>query len=629
LQVIREGKEKFESLNINIYVLEIFFIIFNIVSIFVKTLYLQYTIKLQAPPFSLTGDISKFIILSTIILVLAAALLAQRKSIISLFILNILTSFVLFSDALYGRYYGIPLTIPMLYQIGFVGDISQSIFSLIKIKDFVFIIDIPVLGFFIYFLRTNIHEKLKSSQIIRNIGIIAIMVLSLIIFTFYGKNVDTTRHAYERKNIAKDFGTLYFHAYDIYDFAKQKIARNTSLKEDEKEIIREVYAGKDKDTSKYFGTERDKNLIVIQVEAMQGFVADLLIEGEEVTPFLNGLKNNSFYFNNIYHQVAGGNTSDAEFMLNNSLYPAAVGAVNYLYPLNEYLTLADILNEEGYRSRVFHSYDSSFWNREAVYRNFDYEKFYSINDFNLDEKKGWALSDDSFFKQALDISRDKGKFFSFLITLSSHHPYDAFTDIDLKTGDFEDTQLGNYLKSMNYVDMAIKNLFDDLREKNLLEDTIIVIYGDHSGLYQDQRGLLEKLLELDGSNLDWNMIQKVPLWIFNGQDGEGRTIEKTGGQIDILPTVLDLMGLSHPYALGESLLNDKPGYVVKRDGTVIIEGYYYDNQEKVLYDIESKKAVEDSSVMSIISEKQKELVVSDLILKKDLLKNDKLSEIIK
>ena len=88
------------------------------------------------------------------------------------------------------------------------------------------------------------------------------------------------------------------------------------------------------------------------------------------------------------------------------------------------------------------------------------------------------MSDDSFFKQALDISRDKGKFFSFLITLSSHHPYDAFTDIDLKTGDFEDTQLGNYLKSMNYVDMAIKNLFDDLREKNLLEDTIIVIYGD-------------------------------------------------------------------------------------------------------------------------------------------------------
>ena len=435
MQVIKGSKEKFKSLNINIYVLEILFIIFGIISIFVKTLYIQYTIKLQEPPFTLSGDISKYILLSSIILVLAAALFAQRKSIISLFILNIITSFVLFSDALYGRYYGIPLTIPILYQMGFVGDISQSILSLIKIKDLVFIIDIPIIGFLIYISRSNDYLKFKNRQKIRNISIIGSLILSVLIFTFYGKNVDTSRHAYERKNIAKDFGTIYFHGYDVYDFVKQKIARNTSLKEDEKEIIREVYARKDKDTSKYFGTGRDKNLIVIQVEAMQGFVADLIIEGKEVTPFLNQLKNNSFYFNNIYHQVAGGNTSDAEFMLNNSLYPSATGSVNYLYPMNEYLTLADILNEEGYTSRMFHSYDSSFWNREAVYRNYDYEKFYSINDFNLDEKRGWALSDDSFFKQSIDISREKNKFFSLLITLSSHHPYDAFSDIELETGE--------------------------------------------------------------------------------------------------------------------------------------------------------------------------------------------------
>ncbi|HHZ01065.1 MAG TPA: LTA synthase family protein, partial [Tissierellia bacterium] len=417
--------------------------------------------------------------------------------------------------------------------------------------------------------------------------------------------------------------------YDLYDFAKLKITKNTSLKEEEKNLVKEFYTNKDKDTSIYFGSGRDKNLLVIQVEAMQGFVADLVIEGEEVTPFLNGLKNKGFYFNNIYHQVAGGNTSDAEFMLNNSLYPAAAGAVNYLYPMNEYLTLADLLNEEGYTSRAFHSYDSSFWNREAIYRNFNYEKFYSINDFNLDEKRGWALSDDSFFRQALDISSENGKFFSFLITLSSHHPYDAFSDIDLDTGVFKDTQTGNYLKSMRYVDTAIKNLFDYLREKDLLDDTIIVIYGDHSGLYLDQRSLVEKLLKLDGSDLDWNMVQKVPLWIYNGDDLKGKTIEKTGGQIDILPTILDLMGLSHPYVLGKSLLNDNPGYAVKRDGTVILDGYYYDNQQNVLYDIRTGKVAEDSSVMSEVSRRQKELIVSDLILKKDLLKNDKLAEIIK
>lgn len=629
MQVIKTNKEKFESLNINVYILEILFIIFAIVSIFIKTLYLQYTIKLQEPPFTLTGDISKFILLSSIILVSAVSLFTQRKSILSLFILNILISFVLFSDTIYGRYYGIPLTIPILYQVGFVGDISQSILSLLKIKDFVFIIDIPFIGFLVYILRPNNYSKFENRQRLRNISLLVIIAISVLTFTFYGRDVDRARHAYERKNIAKDFGTLYFHGYDIYDFAKQKIGQNTPLKEDEKEIIRGFYSNKDNDTSKYFGTAKDKNLIVIQVEAMQGFVPELIVEGKEVTPFLNGLKNNSYYFNNIYHQVAGGNTADAEFMLNNSLYPSVTGSVNYLYPMNKYLTLADILNGEGYTSRMFHAYESSFWNREAVYKNYNYEKFYSMNDFNLEEKRGWAVSDDSFFKQSIDISEENSKFFSLLITLSSHHPYDAFSDIELETGDYNDTQVGNYLKSMKYVDMALENLFNDLKERELLENTMIVIYGDHSGLYQDQRGLVEKLLKLDGSNLDWNMVQKVPLWIFNGEAEDVKDIDKIGGQIDILPTILDLMGLSHPYSLGKSLLNENPGYVVKRDGTLILEGHYYDNLEKALYDTQTKKKVENSSIMSEISDKQNELAVSDLILKKDLLKSNRLLEIIK
>jgi hypothetical protein len=88
------------------------------------------------------------------------------------------------------------------------------------------------------------------------------------------------------------------------------------------------------------------------------------------------------------------------------------------------------------------------------------------------------------------------------------------------------------------------------------------------------------------------------------------------------------MGLSHPYGLGKSLLNENPGYLVKRDGTVILDRYYYDNQEKVIYDTQSKAKAENSLLMSEISEKQKELVVSDLILKKDLLKNNRLLEII-
>ncbi len=427
--------------------------------------------------------------------------------------------------------------------------------------------------------------------------------------------------------MVKDFGPIYFHTYDMYDFAKQKIIKNTPLKNPDKEFLKEFYLARKENISPYHGRDEDKNLLVIQVEAMQEFVVDLKIQGEEVTPFLNKLKNDSFYFSNIYHQVAGGNTSDAEFLLNTSLYPAVTGSVNYLYPVNSYISLADILNDKGYTARSFHGFESTFWNREIVYRNYGYDKYYSMNDFNLDEKRGWAISDESFFRQSMDYTQENEKFFSFFITLSSHHPYGGFNDIDLDTGDFADSQVGNYLKSIRYVDMAIENLFKNLEDQGILDNTIIVIYGDHSGLYQDQRQLVEKLLDLDGSDLDWKLIQKVPLWIYDGK--EGKVIDKIGGQIDIMPTILDLYGLEHPYILGKTLLNGEDAYAVKRDGTVILDGYYYDNLTGILYDTITKEPIENDLLMEKITLRQKELVVSDLIIRKDLINNNKLGEIIK
>lgn len=611
------------------YILEIIFALFTICSIFTKTIYLQYTLKLKEPPFTLFNDISTYILLTSVIFILSIVLFTPKRFRGILYITNIITSILLFSDALYGRYYGIPLTIPILYQIGFVDDISQSIFSLLKIKDVVFFIDLPIMGFLIFLLRNKDVKKRRRNILLRSGIIISVILVSVFSFKAKAKDVDRSRHAYERKNIAKDFGSLYFHGFDIYDFAKQRITQNMPLNDEEKHIIREFFKKKEDKKSQYFGKVPDKNLIVIQVEAMQEFVVDLVIEGKEVTPFLNKLKDNSFYFNNIYYQTAGGNTSDAEFMLNTSLYPAVTGAVNYLYPTNDFLTLGKIMKDRGYVSQAFHGYEPSFWNRETVYRNYGYDKFYSVIDFDLDDIRGWAISDKSFFKQSLDISLENEKFFSFLITLSSHHPYGGFSDIDLYTGRFEDTQVGNYLKSMRYVDTAIESLFKELEERGELDNTIIVIYGDHSGLYLDQRTLVEDLLGLDGSIIDWYKIQKVPLWIYTGSQLPGRTIEKVGGQIDILPTILDLMGIDHPYALGTSLLIEGPGSCIKRDGTVIFHDYYYDKAEKRLYHINTNNPVENPTVVEKALDKQKELMVSDIILRKDLLKNNKILEILK
>lgn len=599
----------------------------TIFSIFIKVIYLQYTIKLKEPPFSLTGDITTYILLSSIIIVLFVILWFSKRYKGMLLFLNIVLSLILFSDTLYGRYYGIPLTIPILYQIGFVNDISESIFSLLKIKDMVFFIDIPIFIVLIFLTKTSNIRFQRKKPTKRNVIIVLTILVSIVIFQRMSKRIDKSRHAYQRKNIAQDFGTLYFHGFDIYDFTKQKIMRNRPLNEKEKELIREYFSSKGNNQSKYHGMSFNKNIIVVQVEAMQEFVTDLSIGGKEITPFLNQLKKNSFYFENIYHQVAGGNTSDAEFMLNNSLYPAPTGSVNYLYSTNKFVSLGEILGKEGYVSRAFHGYEPSFWNREAVYRNYKYNKFYSSNDFELKEVRGWAISDEEFFKQSLDISLENKKFFSFLITLSSHHPYGGFDDMDLDAGKFEGTQVGNYLKSMRYVDMAVKSLFKSLRDLGELDNTMVIIYGDHNGLYEDQRVLVEELLSLDGSNVDWKKIQKVPLWIFNGQN-KGENIKKVGGQIDIMPTIMDLLGLENSFSFGKSLLIEEPGYCVKRDGTVILEDYFFDNSVKTLYHMESNEPVDSALILADIEEKQKELIVSDIILRKNLFNHNKLLEIL-
>ncbi|MCK9443677.1 MAG: LTA synthase family protein [Tissierellaceae bacterium] len=621
------SRNKFSNLLENPLFAEALLIGITIFSIFTKVIYLQYTIKLKEPPFSLLNYVSVYIFLSSITIVLFAVLWFPKRYKGILLFLNIVLSLVFFSDTLYGRYYGIPLTIPILYQIGFVNDISESIFSLLKIKDIVFFIDIPVFISLIFLTRTSTIRFQRKKSTKRNVIIALAIVLSIVAFKGLGKRVDRTRHAYQRKNIAQDFGTLYFHGFDVYDFAKQKITRNRPLREKEKELIREFFGNKGNNQSKYHGISSNKNIIVIQVEAMQEFAVDLTIEGEEVTPFLNRLKENSFYFENIYHQVAGGNTSDAEFMLNNSLYPAPTGSVNYLYPTNRFISLGEILGREGYVSRAFHGYEPSFWNREAIYRNYKYDKFYSWNDFELKEIRGWAISDESFFKQSLDISLENEKFFSFLITLSSHHPYGGFDDIDLNTGKLEGTQVGNYLKSMRYVDMAIESLFKKLKDLGELNNTMVIIYGDHNGLYEDQRALVEDLLDLDGSNVDWKKTQKVPLWIFSGQN-KGENIKKVGGQIDIMPTIMDLLGLENSFSFGKSLLMEEPGYCVKRDGTVILEDYFFDNSVKTLYHLESNEIVDNSLILADIEEKQKELIISDIILGKNLFNHDKLLEIL-
>lgn len=608
----------------NEILIKMVFVLGAVASLWVKASYLHYSIGLS--PELKIGRVHVLLAFSALIIVFLNKLIFQRKAIYSLIVTDILVSFVFFADTVYGRYYGIPLTIPILYQLGFMDDVAGSTFSLLNTKDLIFVVTIPVMITYAYYFRKTLKEKNSWK---RNVLIAILVVASIIGFKWSASDVNRMHHAYERKNIAKDLGVYYFHGYDIVDFARNKWFTSTSMDEAELETINSYLSSNPSGREVQAFYDADMNLVIIQVEAMQEFVVDLEIEGEQVTPFLNKLKEEALYFENIYHQVAAGNTSDAEFLLNVGLHPAPVGAVNYLHATNKFITLGELLKEKGYENTGFHGYQASFWNREVVYNNFKFDDFISKEDFELDEIVGWAISDVSFYRQAMDIAIQNQPFYSFLVTLSSHHPYDAFIGYEPFTGEYENTQVGNYLKSMRYVDESIEGLFERLESEGVLDETIVVIYGDHSGLYQDQKASLSGLLGLSDHYVAWESIQKVPLWIVMPESSKTGTISKTGGQVDILPTILDIMGIEHPLTLGESLLVDGPGYAIKRDGSIFTDDYYYNNNEDRLYDLKSYEPVEITESMKEQLEMIKmDLKVSDLILKKNLFNNEEFMKLV-
>ncbi|NLD48304.1 MAG: LTA synthase family protein, partial [Clostridiaceae bacterium] len=339
------------------------------------------------------------------------------------------------------------------------------------------------------------------------------------------------------------------------------------------------------------------------------------------------LSKESLYFNNIYVQVAGGNTADAEFMTNTSYYPAGEGAAYFRFVSNKYNSLSNMLKEQNYNSYAFHAYAPSFWNRTEMYKALGFDTFINSAHFVLDEYVGWggwALSDASFYRQSLEKIDTSKPFYSFLITLSSHHPYSYFDDKKtFDVGEYDKTYMGNYLKAQNYADSAIEGFIGSLKEKGLYENSLIVIYGDHTGLPKTQAGddLLKFLGKTDGK-LEWAKLQKIPL-IIHCPGVNAEVIDKTGGQVDLYPMIANMLGIDDYYAMGNDILNSNKGYAVLRNGSVITDDYYYFSDDKKAYDINSGSVLKEDAYSEEVAGYQRLLNISDLILERDVLRKIK------
>lgn len=602
-------------------ILDILMILVFIGSLFLKTFYFQFTTGLNKRPF--LREINTMMVVSNlgVILVITGViiLLSKKRRNISLLVVNLLISLLLFSDTIYYRYYYSAISVTSIYQLGLVGSIGDSIVSFLRIKDIIFILDLPIILLSCFIFRnkenkriTNINNRIKGFVLASLIGIILINI-SL-------RSTDTSTFTFDNNYIIRNAGVGYYHYYDAKEFGKNNLFRSKRLTGEEQKDLNE-YFSKDKKTGEHLkGISKDKNLIIVQVEALQEFVINAKTpSGEEITPNMNKLIKESQYFENVYVQVGGGNTSDAELMTNTALYPAKEGAAYFLYPTNTYDSIGSILKEKGYNTYVSHPNNPTFWNRGVMYNALQFDQFFSNETFELDEYVGWGLGDTSLYRQTIDKMDTDDPFYSFIISLSSHYPfkYEYFENYEFDVGKYEDTFIGYYLKSVNYADKALGSMIEKLKDDNIYDDTLIVIYGDHTAVPQERSDELMEYLGVENTESEWLRLQKIPLIIHDPDMKEYKVHSNIGGQIDILPTIANLMDFDLAYGFGKDLLNTKDEYAVLRNSTIVTDEYYYLSSDGKVYDAKTDLEINDDRYEEQILDFHNQLYISDIILKRD------------
>jgi len=287
-------------------------------------------------------------------------------------------------------------------------------------------------------------------------------------------------------------------------------------------------------------------------------------------PNLRRWTGDSLRFTNVTDQTSEGRTSDAEFTTMTSLLPLDHGAVAFRFPGNHYIALPRVLTEHGYATLSAVSFEPGFWNRQVMHPAYGFQRSLFEPDFQMTEQIGWGLNDHDFLQQMVPrLEQLPRPFGAWLITLSLHHPFEAFPDRHkvLKLGALEGSSFGNYLHTMRFFDQALEDFRAALARDGLLGNSLVVVFGDHdAGFARDAS--LAGTIGIGTDDVAWTLNDRVPLFMkAGGAGGTGGDLvgarAMPAGQTDLAPTVLALLGIDPsplPY-LGRNLLgagDDRP-----------------------------------------------------------------------
>ena len=188
--------------------------------------------------------------------------------------------------------------------------------------------------------------------------------------------------------------------------------------------------------------------------------------------------------------------------------------------------------------------------------------------------------------------------------------------------------LKRYYQTVYYVDQAVGLMVDELRQKGMWENSLVIFYGDHDSGLTNEGSEMRKEANVESAVDAFELDRQVPLFIKKPNEGSGQVIKENGGQIDIAPTIADMLNMEMPYMMGNSLLDDQPNLTAFRDGSFRYRDYYYeadlteDAGDGTCYNVSTEEKVSLDNCDSQIEKVTEQLRLSDAIIEKNGLEKD-------
>ena len=426
-------------------------------------------------------------------------------------------------------------------------------------------------------------------------------------------DMDLYTYMYNSQSALKKFGLLTYTQRDFFS-----LFRTDPLSISEYEVLLENYIENQPEhvPNTYTDLFEDKNFILITAESLDTFAIN-----EELTPNLFYLKENYAYFDNYYSPLYYRSTADTEFLVQTSLYPDK----NVTLSMEAYIdntfpfTLPKLFSEQGYDTYSFHNYTDYFYPRTDFHKiTLGYDQYFGSEGLAmLDNPPAGAIINDHEWQSDLVMMQrsiphfiDSDKFFVNMLTVSGHFRYSSSHDIGiLHQEEVEQYEIDNdinlpdeifwYLAANIEFDLALGYLIDELEAAGKMEDTVIMIFGDHYAYGVDR----DTIWEYDDIKEDYDDmdIHNVPMILVSDSHMFNDHIPNFMSSVDILPTVANLFGLGssemYKSVFGTDVMSGGELIVRFADMSFVSKDFKYDSlsEQYVIYE----DAITDTYLFSL------------------------------